>query len=119
MRQKGSGTSMLEGEVSPPGDKSISHRAVILNAIAAGNARVTNFSPGADCTSTVQCLRTLGIEINETPDDKSTLNVKGSKGRFKEPETVLNILLRFMKLPCLKLLWTNPLLVVDEFRPSS
>ena len=90
MRQQVSGTSILEGEVSPPGDKSISHRAVILNAIASGIARVTNFSPGADCASTVQCLRALGIEINENPDDISTLVVKGSRGRFREPETVLN-----------------------------
>ncbi|MQF83114.1 3-phosphoshikimate 1-carboxyvinyltransferase [SAR202 cluster bacterium AD-802-E10_MRT_200m] len=90
MRQKISGAPILEGNVSPPGDKSISHRAVILNAIADGVALVTNFSPGADCASTVQCLRSLGIQINESPEDKATLTVKGSKGKLKEPETILN-----------------------------
>jgi len=53
----------LQGEVALPGDKSISHRALILNAIADGTARVANLSPGADVASTANCLRALGVEI--------------------------------------------------------
>lgn len=53
----------LEGDVVLPGDKSISHRALILNAVADGTARVTNLSPGADVGSTAACLRALGVRI--------------------------------------------------------
>ena len=53
----------LAGDVAVPGDKSISHRALILNAVASGPARVGNLSPGADVASTASCLRALGVEI--------------------------------------------------------
>jgi len=55
--------SRLEGDVAPPGDKSISHRALILNAIARGKARLSNLGPGADVLSTLTCLRALGVKI--------------------------------------------------------
>lgn len=55
----------LEGEVRLPGDKSISHRALILNAVAEGAARITGLSPGADVASTAGCLRALGVEVVE------------------------------------------------------
>lgn len=54
----------LEGELRLPGDKSVSHRALMLNAVASGEARVTNLSPGADVASTAACLRALGVEIS-------------------------------------------------------
>jgi len=74
----------LEGEVAPPGDKSISHRAVILNSIASGEAEIVNFSPGRDCWSTVSCLRALGARIRRsgTPDFP-TLLVCGVGGGVK------------------------------------
>ena len=53
----------LEGTVHLPGDKSISHRALLLNSVAAGPARVRGLSPGADVASTAACLRALGVEI--------------------------------------------------------
>ncbi|HEX6487484.1 MAG TPA: 3-phosphoshikimate 1-carboxyvinyltransferase [Candidatus Dormibacteraeota bacterium] len=53
----------LVGHVELPGDKSISHRALILNAIAEGTATVRNLSGGADVVSTAACLRALGVEI--------------------------------------------------------
>ena len=53
----------LDGEVRLPGDKSISHRALMLNAVADGQARVRGLSPGADVASTAGCLRALGVEI--------------------------------------------------------
>ena len=46
----------LRGEVKIPGDKSISHRAVMFGALADGTTRVTNFLQGADCLSTISCL---------------------------------------------------------------
>src|SRR3989441_4950021 len=49
-----------------PGDKSISHRALILGAIASGDSHVRGLSPGADVQSTAQCLRALGVEIGDT-----------------------------------------------------
>ena len=56
----------LEGEVSLPGDKSISHRALILGALADGWSRVHGLSTGADVQSTAACLRALGAEIEVT-----------------------------------------------------
>ena len=53
----------LEGEVRLPGDKSVSHRALILNAVADGESRVEGLSGGADVRSTTGCLRALGVEI--------------------------------------------------------
>jgi 3-phosphoshikimate 1-carboxyvinyltransferase len=53
----------LDGEVRLPGDKSISHRALMLNAVAEGEARVEGLSNGADVASTAGCLRALGVEI--------------------------------------------------------
>ena len=55
----------LEGEIHLPGDKSVSHRALLLNALAAGTARVSGLSPGADVASTASCLRALGVEVGE------------------------------------------------------
>lgn len=87
MEQRVKGCSVLRGEVTPPGDKSISHRAVILNSIARGRARLENFSPGDDCFSTVACLRQLGVEIIE--ESVGVLAVSGLEG-LKEPGDVLN-----------------------------
>src|SRR5438045_9504271 len=56
----------LQGTVRLPGDKSISHRYAMLGAIAEGATRLTNFSPGADCASTLSCLRSLGVECERT-----------------------------------------------------
>ena len=89
MDQRVRGASILRGEVIPPGDKSISHRAVILNSIAGGRARVDNFSPGADCLATVACLRQLGVEIVEESPGSLTVSGVGKEG-LKEPKDVLN-----------------------------
>ena len=57
--------AQLRGSVAVPGDKSISHRALILNAVAAGNARIDNLASGADVASTAACLAQLGVEVTE------------------------------------------------------
>lgn len=58
----------LRGEITIPGDKSISHRAIMLGSLAKGTTEVTNFLQGADCLSTIACFRKLGIEIDNTPE---------------------------------------------------
>ena len=82
----------LEGEIIPPGDKSISHRAVILNSLAKGKARIDNFAPGGDCLATVKCLRALGVKIGrEGSWDSPALLVSGTvEDGLKEAGNVLN-----------------------------
>ena len=53
----------LRGRVSVPGDKSISHRAAIIAALARGRTRIENFSTSADCDSTLEVLRALGVGV--------------------------------------------------------
>ena len=78
----------LRGTVEVPGDKSISHRAVLLNAIAEGNAVITNFLTGADCLSSVACMRALGVNIQV---DGTTVHVEGRGLRgLQEAQNVLD-----------------------------
>lgn len=58
----------LQGRISVPGDKSISHRAAMLGAIANGQSAIRGFLRAGDCLSTLQCLRALGVTVDETPD---------------------------------------------------
>lgn len=69
----------FHGELSVPGDKSISHRSIMFGAIADGLTEVTNFLQGADCLSTISCFRSLGIEI-ENQQDKILIHGKGLHG---------------------------------------
>ena len=74
-------TSPLRGELTVPGDKSISHRAVMFGSIARGNTEVTGFLPGADCLSTVDCFRRLGVEIDtDIGSGRVTVRGKGMRG---------------------------------------
>lgn len=59
----------LKGTVTVPGDKSISHRSIMFGALSGGTTRVTNFLQGADCLSTINCFRKLGIRIDNTPEE--------------------------------------------------
>lgn len=72
----------LKGEVTVPGDKSISHRAVMFGALSKGTTEVTNFLQGADCLSTIDCFRRLGITIENTPE-KILIHGKGLHGLSK------------------------------------
>ena len=79
----------ISGTVSPPGDKSISHRAAMYNAIAEGEAVVENFLRGADCLATLNCLRRLGVEWRWRDD--GMLYIKGSgRDGLREPDSVLD-----------------------------
>lgn len=74
-------TSPLRGEITVPGDKSISHRAVMFGSIARGNTEITGFLPGADCLSTVDCFRRLGVSIDTEPEkERVTVHGKGMRG---------------------------------------
>lgn len=77
----------LKGEATPPADKSISHRAAILAALAKGKSRIKNFLKAADTISTLNALRALGVEIKEGKD----ILIKG-KGlhALKEPLDVID-----------------------------
>ncbi len=91
MIKKISPCSTLRGEITPPGDKSISHRAILLNSIARGRARLSNFSPGADCGSTMTCLQALGVRIKQASSAPPTMEVEGvGKKGLREAEDVLN-----------------------------
>ncbi len=78
----------LRGEVTIPGDKSISHRAVMFGALAKGTTEVRNFLQGADCLSTIECFRRLGIEIDNTPE-KILIHGKGLHG-LSAPSAILD-----------------------------
>jgi 3-phosphoshikimate 1-carboxyvinyltransferase len=82
----------LEGEVVLPGDKSISHRAVILNSLAKGKANIYNFAPGRDCMATVKCMRALGVKVDKKGSrDSPALSVSGTgEDGLKEAGNVLD-----------------------------
>lgn len=88
-------SSRLEGTVVPPGDKSISHRAALLNAISDGDAVVSNFCVGDDRTSMLGCLQGLGVEIEREAEDgargdQEYFNISGrGKAGLCEPTDVL------------------------------
>jgi len=64
MRKAIAPASSISGEIGLPGDKSISHRYAMIAAIAEGESRIRNYSTGADCHSTLGCVRALGIEVD-------------------------------------------------------
>lgn len=72
--------SGLSGEVIIPGDKSISHRAVMFGALGEGLTEVTHFLQGADCLSTISCFRRMGIPIRNEGD-----RVLGGRQRASRP----------------------------------
>ncbi|MDQ3811927.1 MAG: 3-phosphoshikimate 1-carboxyvinyltransferase, partial [Chloroflexota bacterium] len=78
----------VRGIVRVPGDKSISHRAALFNALADGQARISNFSPGADCASTLRCLGDLGVPVARQGADVVISGV-GLRG-LQEPADVLD-----------------------------
>ena len=80
----------INGQIWVPGDKSVSHRAVMLGALAKGTSRITNFLMGADCLSSIECFKKMGINFSQ-PDD-NTIVVKGN-GLYglREPEDVLDV----------------------------
>lgn len=79
----------LKGTLTVPGDKSISHRAVMFGSLAKGTTRISNFLEGADCLSTISCFRKMGIEI-ERNGSEILVHGKGLHG-LSAPEGVLDV----------------------------
>lgn len=78
----------LRGTLEIPGDKSISHRSIILSSLGDTPVEVTNFLAGADCLSTVACMRALGVAIEQT-GDKVLITGNGLRG-LREAENILD-----------------------------
>lgn len=78
----------LKGEIQVPGDKSISHRAIMFGSIAEGTTTVEGFLLGDDCLSTISCFRKMGVEIEL--DGKSVSIKSGGEASWKEPAEVLD-----------------------------
>ena len=82
------GSGPLRGEITVPGDKSISHRALIFGALAEGETEISGFLAGEDCLSTVDCLRKLGVSIAVQESDVCVAGV-GLYG-LREPAAILD-----------------------------
>ncbi|NJM08342.1 3-phosphoshikimate 1-carboxyvinyltransferase [Candidatus Gracilibacteria bacterium] len=78
----------LRGIIDVPGDKSISHRAVIFNAVAEGSAQIDHFLTGADCLATIDCMRALGVDVSRDGDRVRVVGA-GLRG-LREPAAVLD-----------------------------
>src|ERR1035437_5483712 len=63
MQRRIAPATSISGEIGLPGDKSISHRYAMIAAIAGGQTRIQNYSTGADCHSTLGCVRALGVAV--------------------------------------------------------
>ncbi|KFM99082.1 3-phosphoshikimate 1-carboxyvinyltransferase [Bacillus clarus] len=79
----------LTGTITIPGDKSISHRAVMFGAIAEGKTTIKGFLPGADCLSTISCFKEMGVDITQNGDEVTVIG-KGLEG-LQEPKQVLDV----------------------------
>ena len=79
----------LEGTISIPGDKSISHRSVMFGSIATGTTNITNFLAGEDCLSTIACFRELGVSIKQ---EGTSVEIHGNGlSQLNEPTRVLDV----------------------------
>ncbi len=83
-------TKYLKGEIVIPGDKSISHRSVMLGALSKGTTEVTHFLNAADCNSTIRCFNNMGIEIERPENDRIIIHGKGLHG-LKSPDQALDV----------------------------
>nr|WP_317450243.1 3-phosphoshikimate 1-carboxyvinyltransferase [uncultured Sellimonas sp.] len=81
-------SSPLKGEITIPGDKSISHRSIMFGALAKGVTSVRHFLEGADCLSTIGCFRQMGIEIQKESDGRILVHGKGIRGLTAPADTL-------------------------------
>jgi 3-phosphoshikimate 1-carboxyvinyltransferase len=88
MRKQISPATSVSGAIQLPGDKSISHRYAMLAAIAEGPTKISNYSTGADCQSTLACMRALGA-ASETKDGVLCIHGQGLDG-LREPSAALD-----------------------------
>lgn len=81
---------VMNGKFSVPGDKSISHRALLMGAIAEGETRISGFLAGADCLATLAAIRALGIQVDTSVPDRVSVHGKGLMG-LHEPKAELDL----------------------------
>ena len=74
----------LKGEIVIPSDKSISHRSVMFTSLAKGKSVIKNFSDGADCISTMNLFKTLGVDIKRTGEKQLEVNSEGKLTPLKK-----------------------------------
>ncbi|KTC69276.1 3-phosphoshikimate 1-carboxyvinyltransferase [Legionella birminghamensis] len=79
----------INGDISVPGDKSISHRAIILGSIAKGTTTIQNFLQGEDCLATLKAFRLMGIEIEGPFENKVIIHGKGKYG-LSDPKQLID-----------------------------
>ncbi len=79
----------LRGELLIPGDKSISHRAIIFTSLAKGRSRIQGFLESEDCLNTLNAFRLMGVEINKEKPGQYQVNGKGLTG-LQEPVDIIN-----------------------------
>jgi 3-phosphoshikimate 1-carboxyvinyltransferase len=77
----------ISGILRLPGDKSVSHRYAMLAAIAEGTTRLENFSTGADCASTLGCVKALGVEVERS---ENSIVIHGRGPQLRPPESPLD-----------------------------
>lgn len=83
--------NQLKGEITVPGDKSISHRSIMLGSLAKGTTEVTGFLQGADCLSSISCFQKMGINIDNNPETNTVLiHGKGLRG-LSAPTDILDV----------------------------
>jgi 3-phosphoshikimate 1-carboxyvinyltransferase len=79
---------VIDGTIRVPGDKSISHRSVMLGSLAEGTTRVTGFLPGEDCMCTLRAFQSLGVHIDVIDD--TTLVIEGCGGKLQAVEEAID-----------------------------
>lgn len=89
MQKRIRGIPRVNVSIEVPGDKSISHRGLILGALSQGQVLVSNVSPGDGCAATVDCLRSMGISVEEHGLSGLMVSGKGTRG-FTQPAAILN-----------------------------
>lgn len=82
-------TDKISGRVRVPGDKSISHRAAMLSALADGASHLSGFLESEDCLNTLKAMEALGAGVRRRPD--GTISILGTAGHFRQPQSVLDM----------------------------
>src|SRR5437868_15180218 len=80
----------LEGHIAVPGDKSISHRAVLIGSLCESDVLVRQWGRSADTESTLAAVRTLGVDVEEQDVDTLVVHGRGLKGLVPVSDTVVN-----------------------------
>lgn len=81
-------TTRLRGEISVPGDKSISHRSIMFASLAEGKSRVTGLLRGEDCLSTLKAFQQLGVEVDDKADDELIIHGRGLHGLQESADVI-------------------------------